>query len=62
MKKKDLEPARFEMPTSDVLHQTLTNLVEGFTGLASSSKQGLALYHLAKSFIILFNIITEFQS
>ena len=43
MEKKDLEPAKFEMQTSDMLHQTLTNLAEGITGLVSSSRQDLTL-------------------
>jgi len=43
MESKDLEPGQFERQTNDVLHQTLTNLAEGITGLASSSKQDLAL-------------------
>jgi len=43
MRKKELEPAKFEMQTSDVLRQTLTNLAEGITGVLSSPKQDLAL-------------------
>jgi len=43
MEKKDLEPAKFEMQTSDVIGQTLTHLVEGLTGFASSSKQDVIL-------------------
>jgi len=43
MEKKELEPSRFEMQTSEVLQQTLTNLAEGITGLLSSSRQDLTL-------------------
>lgn len=48
MKKKDrgskkLEPTGFEMQTHDVLGISLTNVAEGITGLASSSRQDLTL-------------------
>ena len=48
MKKKDLgsqelEPTRFEMQTRDLLVQTLTNLAQGITGLAASSRQDVTL-------------------
>jgi len=43
MEKKELEPAKFEAQTSDVLQQTLTNLAEGITGLLSSSRQDLTI-------------------